>query len=110
MIRADIFGTTIEEVAALCRSCIANGHDPSEPLDAFLRRELALRVRSIGDMATLVPLPDGSYRRRGAQKALGSPLVSQTAPEATGGAPDPPDAPAVAPPLLAGPSSGEGGS
>jgi hypothetical protein len=40
-------------VLALCRKLVALGFDPSEPLEAYRGETMCLRVRSIGEGATL---------------------------------------------------------
>ena len=40
-------------VLALCRKLIETGHDPGTPLEAYRGDTLCLRVRSIGEAATL---------------------------------------------------------
>jgi hypothetical protein len=50
------FGITISSpspVLALCRKLVADGYDPSLPLEAYRGEMLALRVRSIGEAARL---------------------------------------------------------
>jgi len=64
MIRAELIGTDTcsalgmtaksgAPVLALCRKLIEAGHDPSMPLEAYHGETLCLRVRSIGEAATL---------------------------------------------------------
>jgi hypothetical protein len=52
-------------VLALCRSLVAAGHDPRQPLHAYRGNVLALRVRSIGEGVQLAIGGDGiGFRRR----------------------------------------------
>jgi hypothetical protein len=49
-------------VLALCRRLLAAGHDPGTPLEAYRGDTLCLRVRSIGEGATLA-INDGGFQR-----------------------------------------------
>jgi len=46
-------------VLALCRKLIEAGHDPGRPLDVYRGDVLALRARSIGEVARLSIRGDG---------------------------------------------------
>jgi hypothetical protein len=48
-----ITGTGSSPVLALCRALVEAGHDPRRPLHAYRGAALALKVRSIGEGATL---------------------------------------------------------
>jgi hypothetical protein len=61
-------------VLALCRKLIEAGHDPGRPLDVYRGDVLALRVRSIGEVARLSIRGDGVGFRRGAEM-VGASLV-----------------------------------
>jgi hypothetical protein len=64
-------------VLALCRKLIEAGHDPSNPLEAYRGEAICLRVRSIGEAATLRMDTDKTGRpvfKREKITARGSPV------------------------------------
>ena len=61
-------------VLALCRELIEAGHDPGRSLDVYRRDVLALRVRSIGEVARLSIRGDGVGFRCGTEM-VGASLV-----------------------------------
>jgi hypothetical protein len=65
---------TASPVLALCRKLVEAGYASSMPLEAFRDGALALRIRAIGEAATLTA--DGGAFRRAAGPGLGPPLSS----------------------------------
>jgi hypothetical protein len=84
-IRADLIGSdtctafgitsgSSSPVLALCRALIEAGYDPSTPLEAYRGNTLALRIRSIGEAATLEVSGEGTGFRRRRQPDAGPPM------------------------------------
>jgi hypothetical protein len=69
-----ITATGSAPLLALCRKLIEAGHDPNRPLHAYRGDALALKVRSIGEVARLWIAGDGVGFRYAAEPVGASPI------------------------------------
>jgi hypothetical protein len=66
--------TSAAPVLALCRTVLAAGFDPGQPLEVYRGATLALRVRSIGEAAELELNGDATGFRRRRQPDAAPPI------------------------------------
>jgi hypothetical protein len=74
--------TSTTPVLALCRTLLAAGFDPDQPLEAYRGATLTLRIRSIGEAAALELNSEATgFRRRRQPDAAPpiAPIVSESA-------------------------------
>ena len=72
---AGFIATSAAPVLALCRTLLAAGFDPSQPLEGYRGATLALRVRSIGEAAALELNSEGTGFRRRRQPDAAPPIA-----------------------------------
>ena len=72
---AGFAATSATPVLALCRTLLAAGLNPDQPLEGYRGATLALRVRSIGEAAALELNSEGTGFRRRRQPDAAPPIA-----------------------------------